>query len=122
MIAAGQALDRAASGAVEAIDPVVRRYRALFAVLDGGVVPERDAGRRWPGRPPHLRAAYLKALLVKLCERQTYITDLRRYLVEHPGLGQEFGFRPVAAPAEPCRFDVERTVPCAQAAPRATAP
>src|SRR6478735_6994356 len=114
MIAADLGSDRAAAGRDEALDPVVRRYRALFAVLDWSVVPERDAQRRWPGHSPHPRAAYIKALLVKLCERQASITDLRRYLVEHPRLVQELGFRAVAAPAEPGGFDVERTVPCAR--------
>ena len=114
MITADLGLDRAATGLAEPVDPVVRRYRALFALLDWSVVPERDPGRRWPGQPPHPRASYIKALLVKLCERQAYITELRRYLVEHPGLVQELGFRQVAAPAEPWGFDVERTVPCAR--------
>ena len=43
-------------------DPVVRRYRAFFALLDWGQVPERAADRPWPGRPPHPPAAYVKAL------------------------------------------------------------
>ncbi len=34
-------------------DPVVQRYRACFALLDWRQVPERDARRAWPGRPPH---------------------------------------------------------------------
>jgi hypothetical protein len=58
--------------------------------------------------------AYIKALLVKLCEQKAYITDLRHYLVEHPGLVLEVGFRPVEAPEQACGFDVERTVPCAR--------
>lgn len=114
MIAASLGLDRSATGLVEALDPVVRRYRALFAVLDWSVVSERDARRRWPGRVPHPRAAYIKALLVKLCEGQPYVTDLRRYLVEHPALVLELGFRPVLAPTQPLGIDIERTVPCAR--------
>jgi hypothetical protein len=93
-------------------DPVVRRYRALFDLLDWGLVPERDESVRWPGLPPHPRSAYVKALLVKLCEGKAYVTELRRYLVEHPALVLELGFRPVAAPDEPFGYDVERTVPC----------
>src|SRR5690348_4696058 len=46
----------------EPTDPVVRRYRALFALLDWNLIPERAAGRPWPGRPPHPPAAYVKAL------------------------------------------------------------
>jgi hypothetical protein len=95
-------------------DPVAERYRALFAVMDWSQAPERDPGRRWPGRVPHPRTAYIKALVVKLCEEKSYITDLRRYLVEHPGLVLEVGFRPVSAPESPWGFDVERTVPSAR--------
>src|SRR5882724_10527730 len=83
-----------------ACDPVAERYRTLFAVLDWSHVAERDAGRRWPGRVPH--------------PREAYITDLRRYLVEHPALVLEVGFHPVPAPASPWGFDVERTIPCAR--------
>ena len=95
-------------------DPVVHRYRTFFGVLDWSQVPERDSGRRWPGRAPHPRSAYIKALLVKLCEGKAYITDLRRYLVEHPALVVELGFRPIPAPGEAVGFDVERTVPSAR--------
>jgi hypothetical protein len=95
-------------------DPVVERYRAFFGLLDWGRVAERDSGRCWPGQVPHPRTAYIKALLVKLCEQKVYVTDLRRYLVEHPGLVLELGFRPVVAPTAPLGFDVERTVPGAR--------
>jgi hypothetical protein len=100
--------------AMLAWDPVVRRYREVFAHLDWSRVPERDEGLAWPGWPPHPRAAYIKALLVKVCEEKAYITDLRRYLVEHPALVLELGFRPVPAPEQPYGFDVERTVPTAR--------
>src|SRR3954470_5560959 len=83
--------------AMLACDPVVRRYRELFGRLDWSRVPERDERQPWPGWPPHPRAAYIKALLVKVCEQKAYVTDLRRYLVEHPALVLELGFRPVMA-------------------------
>ncbi len=63
---------------------------------------------------PHPRTAYIKALVVKVCEGKAYITDLRRYLVEHPALVLELGFHPVPEPGTPLGFDVERTVPCAR--------
>lgn len=100
--------------AARARDPVVRRYRALFAVLDWSAVPDRDARRPWPGRPPHPTAAYVKALLVKICEGKPFVTDLRAFLVEHPWLVLELGFRPVLDPAAPDGFAVERTVPGAR--------
>lgn len=93
-------------------DPVVRRYRALFRLVDWSGVPERDPTRPWPGPVPQPRQAFIKALLVKLQERKPYLTELRAFLVEHPGLVLELGFRPVPDPTHPYGFDVERTVPC----------
>jgi len=97
--------------AAGALDPVVRRYRAFFALLDWSAVPNRDAHRAWPGRTPHPATAYVKALLVKLCEGKPFVTDLRAYLVDHPLLVLELGFRPVLDPAEPYGIVVDRTVP-----------
>ncbi len=82
-------------------DPVVQRSRAVFALLDWAAVPGRDPRRPWPGRSPHPVAAYVKALLVKLCEGKPFVTDLRTFLVDHPLLVLEVGFRPVLDPAEP---------------------
>jgi hypothetical protein len=92
-------------------DPVVQRYRPFFALLDWGAVPERDPRRPWPGPPPHPRAAYVKALLVKLCEGKRFVTDLRAFLLDHPWLVLELGFRPALDPTAPHGFAVERTVP-----------
>jgi hypothetical protein len=92
-------------------DPLVQRYRAVFARLDWSVVPERNAARAWPGRPPHPRRAYIKALLVKCGEGMTYVTELRRFLVDHPLLVRELGFHLVRDPRHPFGFDVARTVP-----------
>jgi hypothetical protein len=111
MIAVQEPGSLAARQRCELGDPVVQRYRSLFALLDWSVVPERDATRRWPGRVPHPRTAYIKALLVKVCERKAYVTDLRRYLVEHPALALELGFRPVLSAGG---LDADRTVPCAR--------
>ena len=83
----------------------------FFALFDWAPVPERDEHRAWPGSPPHPRRAYIKALLAKVCEGYKYITDLRRFLVKHPALVLEMGFRPVLEPTHPFGFDVERTVP-----------
>ncbi len=98
----------------EPVDPLVRRYRASFAELDWSRVSERETDRAWPGRAPHPRSAYIKALLVKVWERHAYVTDIRAYLVEHPALVLELGFRPVWDPTQPQGFDVERTVPGAR--------
>lgn len=93
------------------VDPLVARYRTLFAQFDWSQVPERDPHRPWPGSPPQLRCAYLKALVVKLAEHLPYVSELRRFLIEHPLLVLELGFRPVPDPSAPYGFDVARTVP-----------
>ncbi|QBD76544.1 hypothetical protein EPA93_11235 [Ktedonosporobacter rubrisoli] len=89
-------------------DPVVLRYRTLFALLDWGLVPERQALPSHPGRRPHPEIAYVKALLIKFDS----CTQLRRFLLEHPLLVLELGFRPKPSPHSPYGFDIERTVPC----------
>lgn len=100
--------------AARAADPLVGRYRAFFAHLDWGQVPERDSCRPWPGRPPHPAAAYVKAFLVRLCEGKRFVTELRAFLLEHPLLVVELGFRPVLDATAPYGFDVARTVPGAR--------
>jgi hypothetical protein len=112
MIAPFRAPDQIRWADVWERDEVLRRYRALFGLLAWDRVPERDPARPWPGPAPHPRAAYLKAFLVKICEGKAFVTQLRAYLVEHPLLVLELGFRPVAAPGQLYGFDVERTVPC----------
>jgi hypothetical protein len=92
-------------------DPVVQRYRSFFALLDWTAVLERTTVRPWPGQMPHPEAAYIKALLVKLCEHKLYVTDLRRFLVEHPLLVVELGFHLVSDPTQRYGFDVETTIP-----------
>jgi len=83
----------------------------FFDCLDWTRVAERDERRAWPGSPPHPRSAYIKALLVKLVEGKRYVSQLRRYLVEHPVLVLLLGFRPVWDASQPYGLDVERTVP-----------
>jgi hypothetical protein len=92
-------------------DPVVQRYRRFFALFDWSVVPPRSADRAWPGPQPHPQTAYIKVLLVKLCEGYSSITQLRRFLVEHPLLVLELGFLPVLDESLPYGFAIGRTVP-----------
>jgi len=93
-------------------DPIVQRYRSFFALLDWTQVPDRERDRPWPGSTPHPETAYIKALLVKLCEQKAYVTDLRCLLVEHPLLVLELGFQPCLDLSADYGFDVEQTVPC----------
>jgi hypothetical protein len=85
--------------------------RPFFDLVDWRRVPERDARRAWPGSRPHPRHAYIKALLVKLGEGKRYVSELRRFLVEHPVLVLLLGFRPVWDARQPYGLDVEQTVP-----------
>lgn len=112
MIALAGALDDGALTSLRDHDPVVRRYRTFFAHLDWTVIPERATTRPWPGPAPHPTTAYVKALLIKLCEHKEYVTQVRSFLVEHPLLVLEIGFRPVPDATQPYGFDVGRTVPC----------
>jgi hypothetical protein len=89
-----------------------RSIAPFFALLDWNQVPERDESQPWPGSRPHPEKAYVKALLVKKCEKFDYITDLRRFLVKHPLLVMELGFHPVKDNTQPYGFDVAETVPC----------
>ncbi len=92
-------------------DPVVQHYRQFLALFDWSVVPERRPAPHQPGRPAHPESAYIKALLIQVCEGHEYLTDLRTFLIRHPLLVLELGFRPHLDLSQPYGFDVERTVP-----------
>ncbi len=95
-------------------DALVQRYRAFFALFDWTVVPMPVPGSARLGKPAHPRCAYIKAFLLKIGEGLTTCTRLRRFLVEHPLLVIELGFRLVGDITLPYGFDVERTVPSAR--------
>ena len=92
-------------------DAIVQRYRALFALLDWQVLPDPAPDSSRPGRRPHPESAYIKALLIKIQEGYDYCSQVRTFLVEHPLLVLELGFRPVLNCDLPYGFDVQRTVP-----------
>lgn len=95
-------------------DPVAQRYRTFFASLDWSVVPDPILAPSQPGPRPHPQSAYIKALLVKQHEHLTYCTCLRQYLLEHPFLVLELGFRPHLNVGLPYGFDLHQTVPSAR--------
>jgi hypothetical protein len=70
---------------------LVQDYRALFALLDWSVIPDKPLLSCAPGRRPHPRSAYLKALLVV-----------------------ELGFQLHLDITQPYGFNVARTVPSAR--------
>lgn len=92
-------------------DPLVQRYRAFFDQLDWSVVPEKVIDPSRPGQRPHPHSAYIKAFLIKVSEGLESCTRLRRFLLEHPLLVLEIGFRPRLAWDKPYGFDGGRTVP-----------
>jgi hypothetical protein len=92
-------------------DPVVQRYRGFFALFDWTQAPDPAVDPSRPGKRPHPQSAYLKALLLKREEGMSSCTQLRRYLLEHPLVVLELGFRPVLKRDLPYGFDVAKTVP-----------
>ncbi len=118
MIAEPPSLDQYTLTCLRQADPVVQHYRGFFALFDWSQIDRADATRRKRGPRPHPSSAYLKAFLVGLCEGKPYRTQLRTFLVQHPWLVLELGFRPdtesQAALTSPYGFDVETTVPTAR--------
>ncbi len=114
MIAASVPFDQPTLAHMQELDPVVQRYRALFAVLDWTCLAPRDPVHPPPGPRPHPLSASLKAFLVKLCEGKQYVTQLRQFLLEHPLLILECGFHPVVDPTHLYGFVLETTLPCAR--------
>ena len=92
-------------------DAIVQRYRAFFALLDWQVLPDPSPDPSRPGKRPHPESAYIKAFLIKIYEGYEYCSQLRTFLVEHPLLVLELGFRPMLNCTLPYGFDVGRTVP-----------
>jgi len=91
---------------------VAQRYEALFAGLDWEQVPEMDEKQVRRGRLPHPEAAYIKAHLVMVVEKQEYVSELYKYLSEHPALIWLLGFR--LSPTNESNeegFDVESSLP-----------
>jgi hypothetical protein len=95
-------------------DPVVQRYRAFFALFDWSVVPEPAIDPSQPGKRPHTQSAYVKAFLLKIEEGFATCTQLRRFLLQHPLLVLELGFRPKLNCHLPYGFDVGQTLPTAR--------
>ena len=93
-------------------DPMVADYRAFFALLDWSLVEHWETQRSSRGRPAHPISAYLKAFLIRIREGMLYTAQLRRFLLRHPLLVLELGFRLVLDPTAAYGFDVEATLPC----------
>ncbi len=92
-----------------AADAGVQRYRTVFALFDWSTMDPPH--KRGPGNPGHPKSAYVKALLVRIGEHLSSTPRWRTYLLDHPRLLLEMGFRPHLDRNSPYGFDVEKTVP-----------
>jgi hypothetical protein len=90
-------------------DPIVQRYRLRFALLDWSAIDRPN--KRGPGNPGHPKSAYIKAALVRIREHLTSTPRWRAYLLDHPLVVLELGFRPHIDLSQPYGFDVAKTVP-----------
>ncbi len=111
MIPSSRVFDQSTLTQLLTHDPVVSAYRALFSLFDWSLVEQWQAQRSSRGRPAHPESAYLKALLVRINEGLSYATQLRAFLLKHPLLVIELGFRLELDPTAAYGFDVERTLP-----------
>lgn len=112
MIPASTLFGQSTIAAMRDHDPLNLDYRAFFALLDWSVIEQWEAEHASRGRPAHPESAYLKAFLIRLREGMLSTTQLRRFLLRHPLLVIELGFRLVLDPSQPYGFDVEQTLPC----------
>jgi hypothetical protein len=90
---------------------VARKYLRLLGPLDWDSFPERTGHTFWPDAAPLPLSALAAAYLVKLDQHLLHMTDMHRYLAEHPALMWVLGF-----PLTPSRrfswgFDVEASLP-----------
>src|SRR5260370_157445 len=91
-------------------DALVQRYRRLFALFDW-TATEPAVQPSGPGRPGHPTSAYIKALLVRIGEPLSSTPRWRAYLLDHPLLVLELGFRPHLDLTKPYGSRVDKTVP-----------
>ena len=112
MIPASAHFDQSTLAALLDLDPLVQDYRAFFALLDWSLVEGWRVPRSARGRPAHPLSAYVKAFLIRLREGFCSTTQVRRFLLLHPLLVIEMGFRLHLAADAPYGFCVQTTVPC----------
>jgi hypothetical protein len=72
--------------------PVAKRYAAFLRPLAWHDFPERNLDDK-RGRQAVSYAAFAAAMLIKLDQGFTYMSDLRQYLDDHPALAWLLGFQ-----------------------------
>ena len=112
MIPTSTLFDQSTMVALLEHDPLVQDYRTFFSFLDWSAVEQWQAQHSSRGRPAHPESAYLKAFLLRIREGLMYTSHLRRFLLKHPLLVIELGFRLHLDATQPYGFDVEKTLSC----------
>ncbi len=112
MIPSSDVFDQSILARMLAVDPQVQDTRAFLALFDWQLVEQWEQQRSSRGRPGHPMSAYLKAFLIRIREGFVYTTQLRRFLLKHPLLIIELGFRLKLDASQPYGFDVQQTLPC----------
>lgn len=94
-----------------AADSLVQKYLDLFGPLDWDNFPERDDSRSYPGVDPLPRRVFAASFLIKIHEGRRYMSDLRKYLVDHPSLVWLLGFDLQYDELASYGFDVDKSLP-----------
>lgn len=89
--------------------PVSMDYLDLLGDLPWKDFPH-ERGQRGPA--PMNRAAFVAAFLIKIDQGHKYMSELRKYLCQHPALVWLIGFPVVLSDSKTHTFDVEKTVVC----------
>ena len=84
---------------------------ALLGELPWSDFPSRSTERAWPGPCPDPRAPFVAAYLIKLHEDKRFMSELRKFLIQHPALVYYLGSERIPDPSAPYGFDVAATVP-----------
>ena len=93
--------------------PVVRRYEGLLGLIDWQDLPQRQSrAGQWPAGISY--ASFAAACLIKLDQGFTYMSQLRRYLVEHPALLWRLGWPLIPSSTTSWGFDAEASLPTAR--------
>ncbi len=94
-------------------DPLVQRYRTFFSLFDWSVVDAWQQRRSSRGRPAEQSiAVYLKTFILRIQAGMIYAKQLCAFLIEHPLLIIDFGFKLVLDSHASYVFDAEKTLPC----------
>lgn len=92
-------------------DAVAMKYLRLLGTLDWSHFPAQADQRIWYDFPAVPLSAFAAACLVKLDQRQVYMSNLRTYLAEHPALLWILGFPLAACDRFSWGFDPQTSLP-----------